>query len=236
MDLSRKRRISIRYKDIVYGWMKQMQCLLPSDEPYFIINELIQDLCLLYFAHLIDTQILTDEEQTSLFDAVNKQLSHKCDAKWELLFRGSRDKFGRDNFYSKCDGKGSIICIIQSPQNNVFGGYQSVRCDKERADTGFPWTEEYEDDPFAFIYKIRSAAVEIFPVKNGGKKAIQHYLAGYLSFGYNGMAMYISADHDDVEATCFACGNSCTEYNLNRLQLNGEITRFYVKEIEVFQI
>ena len=219
--------------------MKQIQFLFPSDDPYFIINQLIQNLCLLYFAHLIDTQILTDDEQTKLFELVNKQLDNESNIEWKLLYRASRDGFGREDFYSKCNGRNDIICIIQSEQNNVFGGYQSVKCDKERADESVKYDKMYEDDPSAFIYKISladdlQAKVEIFPVQNNGREAIQHYQSGYLSFGYAGMAMYIL--DNGFEARGYASAYDCDEYKLKRYQLNGESTNYLMKEIEVFQL
>ena len=45
------RRIHQKDKDMVYGYIKSIQILLPSDtNSYYTIDQLIQDLCLLYFS------------------------------------------------------------------------------------------------------------------------------------------------------------------------------------------
>ena len=47
VDFKRVKRIPMRYKDIVYGWIKQIQTLFPSEDPYFTTAQLIQDLSLI---------------------------------------------------------------------------------------------------------------------------------------------------------------------------------------------
>lgn len=210
MDLKEVKKISSRYKDIVYVWLKKMQHIVPSNDADFIINQLIQNLCLLYSDDFMDSKILSKVEQMILFDTVINQLclAHGI-AKWNLLFRVSRDKFDKDSFYSKCDGKGSIICVIHSEENSVFGGY------KIRSDGNFQ--EE----------------VQVFPVAYKGSKAIEHHQTGYLSFG----EMRIDVDrfdHDRVKG--YASAYNCYKYKLDKYQLNGESTCFYIKDIEVFQL
>ena len=47
-----------------------------------------------------------------------------------------------------------IHSVSYCQEGNVFGGYTSKQFDKDRTDD---WsTEKYEDDPYAFIYRIRS--------------------------------------------------------------------------------
>ena len=131
IEFQKVKKIPQRYKDIVYGWIKEIQSVFPCDNPYFTIVQLIQDLCLLYFSAIIDTKILTDNEQMILYDMVNNQLNNKyCHCEWVLLFRATRDGFDRDDFYSKCDNRNNIICVTHSEENNVFGGYTSVSLDK----------------------------------------------------------------------------------------------------------
>ena len=236
ISFQKVKKIPQRYKDIVYGWIKDIQSIFPCDNPYFTIVQLVQDLCLLYFSAIIDTQILTDNEQMILYDMVNKQLNNKYHSEWVLLFRASRDGFKRDEFYSKCDNKKNVICVTHSEQNNVFGGYTSVNLAKSR----LPFNDTiYEDDPSAFIYRVRLNGLlkaEIFPVQNNGEDAIQHYASGYLSFGRVGNALYFEheyAENCDVEG--WANWRDSKQYGLKKGQLNGEI-RFIPKDIEVFQL
>ena len=223
IDFKRVRKIPQKYKDIVHGYIKRVQVIFPEDNPYFTIVELIQDLCLLYFCHMIDSKILTNDEHIKLYDMVNTQLKNKFKGEWMLLFRATRDGFARKNFYDKCDGKDNTICIIRSEQNNVFGGYTSSKWNKKRSDD-HTYSDEYDCDPFAFIYKIRSNGTlkaEIFPVTLEGICAVQHYRYGYLSFGDCGNALYFQTGLDDIDIEGRASWMECQQYGLEECQLNG---------------
>ena len=66
------RGVTQREKDIVYGYIKQIQSIFPfEDNPYYTIVQLIQDLCLLYYRVLIDTNILTNNEQMKLLEMID---------------------------------------------------------------------------------------------------------------------------------------------------------------------
>ena len=225
-ELKVVKTIGQKEKDIVYGYIKPIQAMFPPDNPYFTIDQLIQDLCLLYYRTVIDTEILTNTEQTTLIEMINNHTNNKYNPHWKLLFRGSRDGLKRNDFYKKCNGKSNTICIIQSPQNNVFGGFTSLKLLKLRGGQA--------TDITAFVYLIRSNGqlkAQLFPVQNGGKDAIQYYYDGYLSFGPYGEAIFMGADN---------CGHACykqsVEYNLAKYQLNGTETRFEPVELELFQM
>ena len=151
----------------------------------------------------------------------------------EIIYRASRDGVSKDEFYKKCNLKANTICIIQTPQNNVFGGFTSLKWLEPTRDIEV----EHMKDPKAFVYIIRSSEgddAKLYPVQHGGKNAIQHYVSGYLSFGTYGSAFYVDAIGD---ISCIATeDNSCHEYNLKMYQLNGTVTDCEPVEIEVFQL
>ena len=164
IDLKRVKKISQKYKDITYGYLRRMQKMFPNDNPYFTIDQLIQDLCLLYFTKSIVTKILTHDEQIKLYEMVDDHTNHKFDD-WELLFRGTRDGYKPEDFHKKCDDKNNTICVIESPDGNVFGGFTSLIWNV--TDTN----QQYKTDPSAFVYLIRSNQgydAQIFPVQNDG--------------------------------------------------------------------
>ena len=220
--------------------MKQIQATLPTTNPYFTIVQLIQDLALLYYRTLIDTIILTEDEQIKLFEMVNNHTDNKYDGEWKLLFRASRDGLLKDDFCSKCVGIKNTLCIMHSPQNNVFGGFTSL-----------PWQEsdgssykKYMTDINAFLYLIRSSQghkSEIFPVQDKGVNAIAYSKKLYLTFGNGGYGMDVV---DNGESTknmkerirAYATDYYCGEYKLERHHLNGSNQQFHPQEIEVFQL
>ena len=208
-----------------------MQSLLPSDNPYYTIVQLIQNLILLYFRVIINSKILTDEEQTKLFQMVNNHFKDERVADWKLLFRASRDGFHRNAFYEKCDKIPSTICIIQTPQNNVFGGFTKVKWDKSRGG--------HSKDASAFVYSLRSDGqlkAEFFPVVEPSKDAIQYYENGYLSFGSYGKAFYFYQE-SDKNLRGYATDVASPSYDLKQYQFNGHANyRYKPTEIEVFQV
>ena len=223
-----------RDRDIVSGYIKKVQKLLPTDNSFHVIVQLIQDLCLLYFSIVIDTKILTDSEQSKLIEMVNDHTTNKFMInEWRLLYRATRDGFEQENFYQKCDEKNNTICIIQTTNDNIFGGYTSLKLSKSQSQFF-----NHETDPFAFVYLIRSNKGDnprIFPVQNNGKLAIQHYMHGYLSFGQNGRAFYFTKWGEHAPITGIATHTDCPQYNLHQSQLNGADHVFKPTEIEIFQ-
>ena len=236
IQLKQIKKISQRDKDIVYGYIKMIQSIFPEDIPYFTIVQLIQDLCLLYFSVIMDSKILKDELKLKLFEAISNHMN--CQSEWQLIFRASKDGNQRDNFYAKCNGIKDTVCIIESPQNNIFGGYNPLRWDKSKATPPY----DHENNSSAFVYKITLSSdnvsnIEIFPAQNYGYNAIQHYSDGYLSFGRWGSAFYFDTAGGSV--VCSATWNrfGSEEYKLDGYKLNGkESTTFEAKEVEVFQL
>ena len=47
-------------------------------------------------------------------------------ARFKLLYRGSRDGFGSKDFHKQCDNKGRTVVIIENTIGNKFGGFASV--------------------------------------------------------------------------------------------------------------
>ena len=62
--------------------------------------------------------------------------------KWELIYSGSRDGFGSEDFHNKSDGVKNTLTIMKAKNNFVFGGY-----------TNGPWssTRGWVNDQHAFL-------------------------------------------------------------------------------------
>jgi hypothetical protein len=52
------------------------------------------------------------------------------DLKLNLIHKGIRDGFKASDFHSRCDNKGSTICVIKSEHGKTFGGYTNLNCNK----------------------------------------------------------------------------------------------------------
>ena len=242
IDFKRVKRSSQRDKDVVYGYMKRIQSIFPEDNPYFIIHQLIQDICLSYF-HFIDTKILTHNEQSNLVKLINDNNlkgnnGMLLNNEWKLLFRASRDGMNRNAFFEKCDQKDNTICIIQTSDDHVFGGFTTLQWDKSKH-------REMESDPSAVVYFVRShhkycylsmgREAELFPAKKG-KVAVQHSRSRYLSFGRKGKAFHLQECGRSSKRTQGFRFEKCSSYRLDGVGKFGMHDDFTPTEIEVFYI
>ena len=144
-----------RDKDIVYGYIKRVQTILPHEQnPYFIIVQLIQNLILLYFHNRIDSKLLTEDEQYKLFklfrdNARPKFLELLRSKSLKVIFESSAEDMNTKECIEKVYGKQNILVLIHSGNNNICGGYTS---------NGWPEGSghAYIADKHAFIFSIRS--------------------------------------------------------------------------------
>ena len=99
MDLKQVQKIPQRYKDIVNGFAKGVQYLMPKDNTYYNIVDLIKHMILLYYHTLFDSKLLNDEEiykLTNLLSVNNKQIANYP---WKLIFNSTEDGFQKKKFH-----------------------------------------------------------------------------------------------------------------------------------------
>jgi hypothetical protein len=90
-------------------------------------------------------QILTDVKQSI---ALLELCEYSPRDKWSLLYRGTRDGFGSNDFHSKCNGKSNTLTILKAEESKfIFGGFTSVSWES-------PVYGEYKSDPSAFIFSL----------------------------------------------------------------------------------
>ena len=234
-DFQKVHKISQRDKDIVYGYIKQIQTIFPwKENSYYIIAQLIQDLCLLFFHTLIDTKILTDNETDLFFDLLIK--NNKTDIlnfDWTLIYRKSRDGRLKDESFikKKYENKQNILCLIESENNNVLGGY-----------TYSGWKSGinvYNEDDKAFLFNIRSN-VGYDPIISNIKpkradKAMRTDVGYCLFFGCH-WAICVDIQDERIYHQMSTLSDYEFSSNSHRLPLLGGVRSDTVKNIEIFQL
>ena len=228
MDLpfEKVKHIQGKYKDIISGFIRALRILE--------IPESVQLIILLFYYNTIESSILKDDESNKLLTLFEKENVFKGirNYSYRLLFRGTRDGFKTKTFYEKCNKK-HTLCIICTPENNVFGGYTSI-----------PWKRKdkngiYISDASAFIYTVRNkndSQPKVFPITNNGKNAISHDKHYYLTFGLHGNGFYCWQPEGSGNTQARASNYKCPEYNLDENHLNGASKIFKPIEIEVFHL
>jgi hypothetical protein len=74
--------------------------------------------------------------------------------KLSLLYRGTRDGFGSNDFHSKCDGHSNAFTIFKAKESGfAFGGFTSVEWDSSSG---------HKSDPNAFLFSLTNKDNKIF--------------------------------------------------------------------------
>ena len=145
----------------------------------------------------------------------------------KLLYRGSRDGDRTKTCHKLCDNKQNVLIMILSDTGYIFGGYSKI---------GFKTYNdhcEYKIDNNSFLFSVNLK--KIYPViKN--KEAICHIGEN------NGLCFCASLSFYDEfinnsEGNIF-CNDSFEYYSkpFSKYEMNGGITHFKCRELEVFQL
>ena len=123
LQLKRVDKIGQKYKNIVNGFVKQVQSELPSDNIYYNIVDLIKYMILLYYHAIFDSNLLTETEQDKLLDLFQKYNEEIVNNSWISIFDSAKDGFERDTFIDKVHDKQNILLLIKLKGDTIIGGY-----------------------------------------------------------------------------------------------------------------
>jgi len=170
------------------------------------------------------SKIMTKEEESILLSFLPKGKQSKV----TLLYRGSRDGFGANDFHSKCNGKGATVTIVLSDGfNHVFGGFTNVTWNS---------ANNWVRDERAFVYLLRSGKGDK-PQKWNIKSGQEEHAISDLS--NHGPAFGAGRDISIVKNCNSVKDNYCnpTSYSgpSNNAVMAGAF-KFKVKEIEVYLV
>eukprot|EP01084_Bolivina_argentea_P064976 118444_1 len=239
VSFDRIKTIKQSYKDIVFGYIRKCQDLLPQHVLYYQIPQPIQSTILLFYYSMLDSSILTDNECDILFSLFEKHNKFKELGyfEYELIYSSKRDGIGEIAFKKKSHNKKSILCFIESTEGNVFGGYTK---------RGWWNDENYgQQDDNAFIFSIRSNKNNppaIFSSVKSSSAAIWNQDNYYCVFGGD-CAFYVKQDGKTGNLNSKRCiyvkqdgktGNLNYQKYPSDLYLTNE--NFGVECIEAFQL
>ena len=167
-----------RDKDIVNGYIKDVQCILPYEEnSFFIIDKLVQNLILLYFHQILNSKILTGEEEAKLLQLLEHHTNNEfktllMQKSFNLIHTASRDTANSTQFINNVYDKQNVIILVHTKNNNVVGAY-----------TAKGWSKSLKHahgsiDNDVFIFGIRSNRgyePQLSYIKhNSGRETIRH--------------------------------------------------------------
>jgi hypothetical protein len=176
----------------------------------------------------LKSEILTDDQSLELI----KLCEFSPNDEWSLLYRGTRDGFGSDDFHSKCDGHSNTLTILKANGTSfIFGGFTAVSWDS--------FSEE-KSDPNAFIFSLtnkdnKPLKMEINP--NRHQCAIFCHSSCGPIFGIDiCIADNANTTMDSCSCLGFAYKHPQYEYGTNEAEtfMAGSYN-FQLDEIEVYQ-
>jgi hypothetical protein len=151
--------------------------------------------------------------------------------RFTLLWRGSRDGFGRRDFHRRCDGHANTLTLILDTRGNIFGGFTPVEwCSA--------WQSKADPSLKSFLFTLKNR--HNFPARKFALKAETKDYAIRCDSSYCPHIYDISV-YDNCSANTrswtynFGCSYlNDTDRNGNTFFTGSE--KFTVKEIEVFEI
>lgn len=158
-------------KDIVYGFIRRVQDLFPKDNSYYIVSDLINHLCLLYFHHVIESELLTDDEQTIFMKLLRDNDKLGFDEKeWKLIYRASENGLNEKDAKSRYEYKDNLMCLFYTVNDEIFGGYTKTGWTPPKVKKSSGENYHYDNDPDAFMFLIRSKESKPFIIKFKNEK------------------------------------------------------------------
>ena len=148
-------------------------------------------------------------------------------ARFKLLYRGSRDGFGSKDFHKQCDNKGRTVVIIENTIGNKFGGFASV-----------PWTSsgnavKSEESKSSFLFSVDKKQKLLYNSERNDNVLFHNPDYGP-TFGTTAALRISDGCNKAINNECLLDGN---EYQ--HLKEEGYISgtqTFTVKEIEVYSV
>lgn len=172
-----------------------------------------------------DSAILTEAEVTQL----NDLCEFVPNAKWELIYRGSKDGFTHKSFEKKCYNINNLLTIIKSKENFVFGGFNSVKYKSDEQEFLFSF-KNYKNKPFKS--KIHNQLATFW---SGEKPGLLRFGNKYNCFGCPDIFIAENCNekadsYTEFPQSYYGNGFQRTDYILTKQ------SKFLVQELEVYKI
>ena len=194
----------------------------------------IKIVCKDFFGAIIDSNVLTTTEENMLLKLMQEQVLIKSNWNWELIYRGTEDGFGKEDFYEHCEDKANTVVIIHNEYNQVFGGYTPLPW---RYNKGDATKYEADESLLTFLFILRAnentnVGPYVFKLRDEKQnKALSYRDNTAFDFGCNDLHLYQSRIYT-ITKCCFECDDE----NSNGWHEIDAMDGSEPKEIEIFQL
>ena len=186
LDMKQANCIEQRYRDLVFGYIQQIQVSFPMD-----LKQMI--LLYYYYRKLFETKILSDQEQDEFIDFLKVNNKTIINYPWKLIYDSSKLGLFRNKFIVNVQYRKNILLLIKlrsSVWNEecIIGGYTSVGWTTKTA----KYRCEYGRDKDAFIFYFKSNYSDQKPfISNVKRDSIDSAVAShYCDYGIFGNRIF----------------------------------------------
>jgi hypothetical protein len=157
-----------------------------------------------------------------------------------LLWRGSRDGFGPNDFHRRCDGHPNTLTVILDTAGNIFGGFTPLEWESRKPKSLIDWSKCWKADPSRKMFLFTLKNPHNVPARRFALMAENKDEAISCHSDYGPRFHDINVSDNCTENTKSYTSNFGNWYT-NATGLDGKTfftgsKYFQVKEIEVFEI
>ena len=170
------------------------------------------------YHNLKNSSILSDRNKVKMISdwiMPNKKIIYN------QIYKATRDGGTGKDFHSRCDNKGPTLTLIESKNNNIFGGYISISWESPTS-----WTYKGGDDN-AFIFSINNT--KKYPIQDKSKVIYNSPNHGP-DFGSNDIYLVQTNFLNNSDNKCYSFSYKASPNEI----AGGEL--FEVKELEVYTV
>ena len=167
---------------------------------------------------MIKSDIIKSEEQIRL---LNEWINNKNN-KYTLIYKGTRDGDSFDNFHNKCDNQGPTLMIIETTDEQIFGGY-----------TEKSWIKIGNiSSPESFLFNLNIK--KKYYINGKGFIHSSNYYGGKIGFGDSDFfeLCFFNNYLNNQESVIYGLSS----YRFKSFEISGGKNIFTIKEMEVYKI
>ena len=170
------------------------------------------------------SSILNDDKKKFIIDWI-KAKTNKNIIKFEKIFKMDENNTKGEDFHKCCDNKGPTLILVNTTENNIFGGFTPLNWNNEGKDI-------IDETDQTFIFSLN--LMKKYNIINKKKKAIKCFTNYGPAFGDFDFGLHENLKEGEVYAnsTC----NFLSNENLELIGKKGKQSYFTTKDVEVFKV
>ena len=151
MDLKKITKIPQRHKEIVNGYIRQAQSIMPRDNAYYNIVDLIKQKILLFYYYSFESNLLNDEQKDKLLKLLDDSNKEIANWPWSREYESAKHGFTTSAFAEKIHNKQNIVLLIKLNDDIIIGGYTKTGWDESKV-----VENSWIADKDAFVFYLES--------------------------------------------------------------------------------